>query len=149
MQSELQLQAQCFQWLWNNYPETRLLCWHVTNEMKPWPAETLEEFLQRCPTARPGDYPIFGYKGESKQHFSRRIAQAKAAGLVPGVWDLHFLWKGTLFLFEFKVGHNKLSEAQIAFEAATEKHGAVHLKPCYDLADFKERIAYVFQFSSH
>lgn len=29
--SELQLQAQCFQWAWNNYPETRRLLFAVPN----------------------------------------------------------------------------------------------------------------------
>lgn len=144
MQSELQLQAQCFQWLWNTYPETRLLCWHVTNEMKPWPGETEQEFLMRTQGYQPQNFSIFGYKGESSAHFSRRIAQAKAAGLVPGVWDLHFLWKGTLHLIELKVGDNRLSNEQMAFARKTEDHGAVAHKPCYDISDFRELIMHIF-----
>jgi hypothetical protein len=29
--SELQLQSQCFQWAWNNYPDTRRCLFHVPN----------------------------------------------------------------------------------------------------------------------
>lgn len=29
--SEIQLQAQCFQWLWNTHPETRRMFFHVPN----------------------------------------------------------------------------------------------------------------------
>lgn len=143
MQSELQLQAQCFQWLWNTYPETRLLCWHVTNEMKPMRLKTSiwAEGFDRGGIRDVEDK----FVEESRQDFSRRIAQAKAAGLVPGVWDLHFLWKGTLYLFELKVGHNKLSKEQDAFESKVCDHGAVCMRPCYDLADFKERVMYIFQ----
>lgn len=31
IKSEIQLQAECFQWLWNTHPETRLCCFHVPN----------------------------------------------------------------------------------------------------------------------
>lgn len=133
MQSELQLQAQCFQWLWNTYPETRLLCWHVTNEMKPNAVQT---------GTKNGGKP--DYALESTSSFRRRIAQAKAAGLVPGVWDLHFLWKGTLHLIELKVGNNRLSNEQMAFARKTEDHGAVAHKPCYDISDFRELIMHIF-----
>ena len=98
-QSELQLQAECFQWAWNYYPETRLCLWHVTNEMKPYPTE---------------------------QHaaFKTRIAKAKAAGLVPGVFDLHFFWDKEFHVFELKVEYNKLSDSQIKFQAKMILHGA-------------------------
>jgi hypothetical protein len=29
--TEDQLQAKCWQWLWNTYPQLRGLCWHVPN----------------------------------------------------------------------------------------------------------------------
>ena len=31
LQSEIQLQATCYQWLWNNYPQTRRCMAHVPN----------------------------------------------------------------------------------------------------------------------
>jgi hypothetical protein len=98
-QSELQLQAECFQWAWNHHPETRRLLWHVTNEMKPHP-------------------------GESAQSFRVRISKAKASGLLPGVSDLHFFWNGRLYLFELKVGYNGLSKEQEAFKDAAQLQGA-------------------------
>ena len=51
-------------------------------------------------------------------------AQLKSSGVVAGVWDMPFLWRGTLHYFEFKVGRNVLSDAQVAFKAANEPHGA-------------------------
>lgn len=98
-QSELQLQAECFQYTWNYHPETRMCIWHVTNEMKPFP-------------------------GESDQAFRIRVSKAKAAGLVPGVSDLHFIWDGTLHVFELKVRYNRLSDAQKAFRDKAVAQGA-------------------------
>jgi hypothetical protein len=53
------------------------------------------------------------------------VSKAKAAGLVPGVSDLHFQWDGTLHVFELKVRYNKLSEAQERFKAAMIRQGAI------------------------
>jgi hypothetical protein len=35
--------------------------------------------------------------------------------LLPGVWDLVFYWKTCLYIFDVKVGKDKLSENQIRF----------------------------------
>ncbi len=32
--NEDKLQADCFKWMWNTYPETRRCCWHVPNGKK-------------------------------------------------------------------------------------------------------------------
>lgn len=31
--------AQCHQWIWNTYPQTRLLSWHIANERKTTPTQ--------------------------------------------------------------------------------------------------------------
>lgn len=114
--SELQLQAECFQWAWNTYPETRGLLFHVTNEVKPHPPETDAHALAR------GCAVKLKYPGETFKELSIRIAKMKAAGLVPGVADLIFLWD-TSYAFELKVGKNKTSPEQIAFAERIMKKG--------------------------
>jgi len=32
--TEDRIMSQCHKWLWNTYPETRHLCWHIANERK-------------------------------------------------------------------------------------------------------------------
>lgn len=36
----------------------------------------------------------------------------QATGVIPGVWDVHFFYRGTFFVVEFKVGNNQLSKPQ-------------------------------------
>lgn len=114
--SELQLQAVCFQWAWNTFPETRQLLFHVTNEVKPHPPETDEHAKARgCPVQ-------YKYPGETFKELSIRIAKMKAAGLVPGVADLVFLWS-PVHVFELKVGYNSLSAEQLKFKEMVQGHG--------------------------
>lgn len=144
--SELQLQAACFQWAWNTQPQTRGHLWHVTNEVKPWPGETFEQFkagalFRELKTIWPSWsyeqlYQQYSYKGESPKALSMRISKMKAAGLVPGVYDLHFFWRGVLHLFELKVDYNKLSAEQEDWGLKMARHGAVRYV-CYELETFQ------------
>lgn len=97
--SEIQLQAQCFQWAWNNYPETR-----------------------RCLAAVPN--------GGSRNKIE--AMQLKASGVLAGVHDLFFYWKGQLYWFELKVGENKQTKEQIEFGKAMTAQGAV----CVEIRSF-------------
>lgn len=99
-QSELQLQAKCFQWLWNEYPETRLCCWHVPN-------------------------------GGARSKIE--ATQLKASGVVKGVHDLHFFWKGSLYVFELKVGTNRQTAEQKAWGEAMKRQGAI----LYEVREFQ------------
>lgn len=153
-QSELQLQAACFQWAWNTQPLTRGHLWHVTNEVKPWPGETVEQFkggdvfrtLIRVDAFRHKSYEelyhLYGYKGESPKALSMRIAKMKAAGLVPGVYDLHFFWRDTLHIFELKVDYNKLSAEQVQWGEAMIRHGAKAYL-CYDIETFQYHFLHI------
>lgn len=124
--SELQLQAQCFQWAWNTYPATRSLLFHVTNEVKPYAAETDKEAMARgCPLQ-------WKYPGETSKALSIRIAKMKAAGLVPGVADLVFLWDH-VHVFELKVGRNRTSLEQDRFAESVRLHGHLY----YEIRDFQ------------
>lgn len=79
---------------------------------------------------------------ESSTDFRRRIAQAKAAGLVPGVADLHFFWKGCLFCFELKVGKNIQSKEQIEWEQAMRAQGGV-VQVIRSFDEFKEAFLHI------
>lgn len=93
-----QLQQKCWQYLWNTYPESRYTCWHTKNEDVP-------------------------HKGESKQSYIIRRSQDKAVGLLPGVWDLVMYRKNVLYLFDIKVGKDKLSDHQIRFRDQVLSNG--------------------------
>lgn len=106
------LLAKCFQYTWNKYPQTRYCCFHVTNELRP-------------------------DKGETKQQFIIRLAQAKAIGVVAGVMDLLFYWKGTLYAFDVKVGKDRLSLSQKDFIKAVEGQGG----KCFEINNFEQFIS--------
>jgi len=78
--TEDQFQAKCWQWVWNNYPETRHCLWAVPNGGE----RTLEVAVK-----------------------------LKATGVLSGVHDMHFLWDGQFYTFEFKVGNNHLTKTTI------------------------------------
>ncbi len=94
------LQSECWQYLWNMYPQTRKLCWHTPNEQRPYPGETKKEYIIR-------------------------LSQAKAIGVVKGVVDLVFYWKGVLHIFDIKIGNDSLSEDQKLFIKAVVAQGGV------------------------
>lgn len=92
------LVAKCWQYTWNKHAKTRKLCFHVTNECKPYPGETRTSHLAR-------------------------LNHQKAIGVVPGVMDLLFFWKGRLYAFDIKIDHDTLSPDQHAFIAAIRSQG--------------------------
>lgn len=105
--SELQLQSRCFLWAYNTFPETRGLLWHVPNEQTPH--KVVVDGVEWV---------------ETNAEFRKRIAKMKAAGLIPGVHDLHLLWWGVLHVFELKVGKNVKSHAQEDWGSKVAHHGA-------------------------
>lgn len=101
--SEEVLQSKFWQWTWNELPETRRLIFHVPNELEK-------------------------LKGESEQSHMRRLLKARSMGVVPGVWDNVFLWKGNMHIIEAKIGKNDLSKNQILVGDAQAMHGAIRHK---------------------
>lgn len=109
-----QLQKQCFDYLWNTYPQTRRCCWHTPNEQRRYP-------------------------GETAHHHMTRLSQAKSVGVLKGVVDLVFYWKGALHTFDIKIGNDKLSDDQKKFIAAIEAQGGTFTEiNCFD--DFVSQI---------
>jgi len=85
--TEDQLLSACFQWAWNTYPATRRLLYHVPNE------------LDRVP-------------GESASNHIRRLSQAKAKGVVPGIPDLVLIWNARIWAWELKTATGTVSSTQ-------------------------------------
>ncbi len=85
--SEDRFSAEFWSWIWNYCPQTRRTIFHVENE---------KEKLQ----------------GESEKSYLRRMSKAKAKGVVPGVWDYFWFWKGKVYVIELKVGRGTLSDDQ-------------------------------------
>jgi hypothetical protein len=87
--SEAHLQAHCYQWAHNTFPDTRGLLFAVPN-------------------------------GGTRN--IREGQSLKAQGVVPGVADMLFLWKGNTYAFEFKFGAGKQSPAQKEWQAKVNGH---------------------------
>lgn len=92
------IQQECWMHLWNMYPQTRRLMWHTPNELRK-------------------------HKGESEREFIIRLGQSKASGVMKGIWDLVFYWKGVLYIFDIKIGKDRLSDEQKDFRDKVEAQG--------------------------
>lgn len=107
------LQQECFNYLWNTYPQTRKLCFHPMNEIKPYP-------------------------GESKESHIKRIMRAKSIGVVKGVLDLIFYWR-VLHVFDIKMPGDSLSPDQLEFIAQVLKQGGTFTE-INVFEDFKQAV---------
>lgn len=94
------LQQECYTHLWNQYPATRRTCWHTPNE-------------------------FHRQKGMTAKEHMIIISQRKAIGVLSGVVDLTWYWKGTLYMFDIKIGRDTLSVAQADFITANVSQGGV------------------------
>lgn len=109
---EMKIQASCVEYLWNNYPETRSLFFHVPNEMD-----------------RPDANAMLG-------------ARRKAEGVVNGVSDTILMLQrhgfGALCV-EFKTADGRQREDQKKWQARVEEAGYKYVI-CRSLEQFKEII---------
>jgi hypothetical protein len=101
MKAHDKLQSDCFLWFWNTFPEHRYL---------------MHANIGNLTTQ------ISGTAGAIK------MGQLKSIGLVKGILDLEFYYKGVLYVFDIKVGSDKLSKEQLSFIAKVEEHGGVALE---------------------
>jgi hypothetical protein len=92
------LQSECGKYLWNQYPQTRKTFFHPANEAKR-------------------------EKGETKHEYIIRLSQRKAIWVLPGATDLIWYWKGILYMFDIKIGRDRLSVEQKDFIAAMQMQG--------------------------
>ncbi|MEN6386396.1 MAG: VRR-NUC domain-containing protein [Phycisphaerales bacterium] len=59
----------------------------------------------------------------NSEHIARAM-QRKAIGLISGVSDCLFIWRGSLYCFEFKTEIGRQSPAQIEWEKKSVEQGA-------------------------
>lgn len=88
------LQSACHVWFWNTFPELRGLFHANFNNLS---TET-------------GDA-------------ARQMARLKSLGLVAGVLDYEFYYRGVLHVFDFKVGADSLKPAQLDYIHKIEEQG--------------------------
>lgn len=58
----------------------------------------------------------------NSEHVGRAM-QRKAVGLVSGVSDCLFIWRGTIYCFEFKTAIGRQSPAQIEWQGKVNSQG--------------------------
>lgn len=108
--NEGRIQAECFAWFWNEFPQYRRLLFHVPNE-----------------NDRADSNPIQG-------------AMRKSLGVVAGVSDLILLLNrgghGAL-LIEMKDEHGAQNTAQKEWQRLVEAHGYLY-RVCRNLEEFKK-----------
>lgn len=90
------LQSQCFSWFWNNYPKYRYL---------------LHGNLNNLTTQHRGSEGAI------------RMAQLKTLGLVKGRTDLEFYYRGVLYMFDVKIGSDRLKTEQKEYIKKNEEQG--------------------------
>lgn len=116
------LQAQCHQYLWNEYPQTRGLAHANFNGL---------------PLALEGKLPI--------SLKIKIMSTLKAVGLVRGVLYYELYWSGRLFCFDFKVGSDKLSKDQLEYGAKVVENGGSFME-IRSLESFQSEIESILKF---
>ena len=91
-----QLQSKCFLWIWNEHPELRGLLFAVNNNLTS------------------------SLKGDAG---AARMAGLKSIGVCKGITDFIFYFKGRMYAWDIKVGHDKLRPEQIEFIAKVKEQG--------------------------
>lgn len=94
------IQQEIFNYAWNKYPQTRMCMWHTPNEYTPHAKETQQETL-------------------------KRLSERKRIGVVKGVLDLSFYWRGILYILDVKIGTDSLSDSQLSYIAAIVAQGGI------------------------
>lgn len=92
------LVSECFLFTWNEFEDTRRLVFHPNNEARP-------------------------IAGESQKNYMKRLSLNFSLGVVAGVMDLVWYWKGRLHVFDIKIGNDTVSKEQNQFAAQVVKNG--------------------------
>lgn len=120
------LQQECFQFLWNTYPTLRRTFFHCPNEFSPGGdliEREVKAYLKKLNKSIPAWLlHIFQL---SKKDYVIKLSQRQAIGVVKGVTDLIFYYRGTLYMFDIKLGKDSLSDAQKDFISAMVAQGGV------------------------
>lgn len=115
------LQQEIYNYLHNQYPQTRGTCWHTPNEFIP--DTFVESQLKKVySNTKLPDFMnnIFQL---AKKHFISQLSKRKAIGVLKGVTDLVMYFDGTLLMMDIKLPGDTLSEAQQYFISANVSQG--------------------------
>lgn len=69
----------------------------------------------------PSTRGLFFSVTNNSEHIARAM-QRKAVGLISGVSDCLFIWRGSLYCFEFKTDKGRQSPAQIEWKRKVTEH---------------------------
>lgn len=114
------IQQEIFMYCWNTYPQSRYCMWHTPNEFKKDSFlidKVIEYFKGKLP------YYFINLFKDHHQQFIIQLAKRKAIGVLKGVPDLTLYYRGVLYTFDVKIGHDKLSPEQIRFINTAAKNG--------------------------
>jgi len=114
--------SQCHTYLWNEHPQTRLMA-HANFNGLPL---VLEKML-------PLNLKL------------RIMATLKAVGLVKGILDYELFFAGRLYMFDFKVGTDRLSKDQLAVGAALVAQGGAFCE-IRSLEQFKDEVECILEY---
>ena len=115
--SEERLQADCFQWFHNNFPQLRGLMWHVANQRETGIPTWIEKLLEK-----PFPSALAFLKKMDKPELQG--SKFKAIGVISGVSDLHFFYHGKIYFIELKTETGRLSENQVKWIESISSQGA-------------------------
>ena len=122
-----QLQAKCFQYVWNTYPNLRRLMWHTPNETKQ------DDFILK-EVAKVDQGLASKLSAIVRKRLGIHISTRKAIGVVKGVTDLTFYYNGRLHAFDVKLGKDRMSEEQKEFAQRVINQGGT-----FDIIDDFEK----------
>lgn len=113
--TEEKIQAECYQWFHNTYPQLRRTLFAVPNGGK-----------------RPQEMSASG------KIFSREANRLKATGTIPGPSDLIFVLPDRVVFIEMKTEEGRQTEEQIDFEKKVTAlgHEYIIIRSVYDFKEF-------------
>jgi len=117
------IQQELYVYLWNKYPQTRGCCWHTPNEFSQD-----DYFKNRVLGVIGKQNWLSKLIDECKTRNIIFMKRRKDIGVLKGVTDLVFHYKGILYMFDIKIGTDKLSDAQKDFIKANEAQGGKFFK---------------------
>lgn len=120
--SHNRIQEKMYEYLWNYHPETRRTFWHTPNEISQ--DYFLEMQIKEKYNGRVIPIWLIAAFKECKTRYKRLLNRRASIGVLSGVTDLVWYWKGKLYMFDIKIGTDKISDNQRKFiEACTAQGG--------------------------
>lgn len=134
--SEVALQTNCFTWLWNYYPGTRRMFFHVANELP----NDVDYILNQVAKFVGSPKWFLNLRIFIKKRIQIYLAKRKASGVVAGIPDCILIQRGLAYGFEFKTPTGTVSSAQDKVHKAWLEDGT----PVYIIRSVEEFQSTIF-----